>query len=1504
MPPRRQPPLLPLTQGSAPHSSTPTPPDSPTQAPPPPPPPPPAYQLDPATVALATLLTSQLREVIPEMMNRINNNNSNNVANSSGEGSGNTRQSQDYAYKNFVGCKPPSFSGSEGAVGLIQWIEKMEATLDISGCPEQNRVKYAAGSFSKRALTWWNAQVSIRGRDEAQAMPWNEFKAMLRAEFCPRNELKKVETELLNLEMIGAGHLAYTTRFHELVTLAPDVVPTLEKRIERYVGGLPPSIRGHVISAHPTTMELAVTLSASLTDMMVASGAFKKEAETAKAGNFKKSDKRPAKKQKVVRNFAATTQTPMRNQPPPLEIRKPYTGTAPLCNSCQYHHLPNVPCRHCTNCGRFGHTANYCRSQRTQNRNNNAATAAAATDHRSCYNCGEPGHFSRDCPKRNQQQAQAPRGRAFQIGAAAARQDPNVITGTFLLSDFYASILFDTGADQSFISSDFASHLNHAEESLDSPYSIEIANGKQITVDTVLRNCPLTLGDHTFSIDLIPMELGSFDIIIGMDWLSLNRVEFICSDKLLRIPMENNEVLEIRGDQAKRSVKIISCMKARKCLRKQCVAFLAHVIQKDKKATKIQDVPVVKDFAEVFPDDLPGLPPERSVQFRIDLIPGATPVAKSPYRLAPSEMQELSNQLQELLDKGFIRPSFSPWGAPVLFVKKKDGTFRMCIDYRELNKLTIKNRYPLPRIDDLFDQLQGAQYFSKIDLRSGYHQLRIQEEDIPKTAFRTRYGHYEFMVMPFGLTNAPAVFMDLMNRVCKPYLDQFVIVFIDDILIYSKNEKEHEQHLRTVLELLKEEQLYAKFSKCEFWLREVQFLGHVINSNGIHVDPAKIEAIKNWDVPTTPTEIRSFLGLAGYYRRFISNFSKIALPLTKLTQKSEPFVWTCKQEEAFRTLKQRLCNAPILTLPEGSDDFVVYCDASHQGLGCVLMQRDKVIAYASRQLKIHEKNYTTHDLELGAVVFALKIWRHYLYGTKCTIFTDHKSLQHIFDQKELNMRQRRWVELLNDYDCVIKYHPGKANVVADALSRKEREAVARDNLKRELDCGAEKHFKTKQDGVIYYLDRVWIPAVDELRTLILDEAHKTRYSVHPGADKMYQDLRSFYWWPGMKKDIATYVGKCLTCAKVKAEHQKPSGLLEQPEIPQWKWEQIAMDFITKLPRTSSGYDSIWVIIDRLTKSAHFLPIRETYKMEKLARLYIDEIVVRHGVPLSIISDRDSRFTSRFWQSLQQSLGTSVNLSTAYHPQTDGQSERTIQTLEDMLRTCILDFGGSWDTHLPLIEFSYNNSYHSSIGCAPFEALYGRKCWSPICWTEVGDNRITGPELIQETTDKIAQIQQRLQATRSRQKSYADKRRKPLEFDVGDRVMLKVSPWKGVVRFGAKGKLAPRYVGPFEITQRIGLVAYRLRLPDELSGVHDVFHVSNLKRCLADETLIIPLEEIQIDEQLHFIEEPVEIMEREVKRLKRSRIPIVKVRWNSKRGPEFTWEREDNMKAKYPHLFEN
>ncbi|KAH0757840.1 hypothetical protein KY290_021333 [Solanum tuberosum] len=501
-------------------------------------------------------------------------------------------------------------------------------------------------------------------------------------------------------------------------------------------------------------------------------------------------------------------------------------------------------------------------------------------------------------------------------------------------------------------------------------------------------------------------------------------------------------ILEWKGSSLEPMGRFISYLKARKMISKGYLYHLVRVKDSSSESPTLESVPVVSEFPEVFPEDLPGVPPEREIDFGIDLLQDTQPISIPPYIMAPAELKELKEQLKDLLDKGFIRPSISPWSAPVLFVKKKDGSLRMCIDYRQLNKVTIKNKYPIPRIDDLFDQLQGASHFSKIDLRSGYHQLRVRDRDIPKTAFRTRYGHYEFVVMSFGLTNAPAAFMDLMNRVFKQYLYLFVIVFIDDIIIYSRNEEEHASHLRVVLQTLKDHQLFAKFNKCEFWLQSVAFLGHIVTSEGIRVDSQKIEAVKQWPRPTSATDIRSFLGLAGYYRRFVEGFSSIASPLTKLTQKKVKFQWSDDCEKSFAELKTRLTTTPVLTLPEGSDGYVIYCDASRVGLGCVLMQRGKVIAYASRQLKVHEKNYPTHDLELAAVVFTLKIWRHYLYGVHVDVFTDHKSLHFVFTQKELNLRQRRWLEFLKDYDMSVHYHPGKANVVADALSRLSMGSVA------------------------------------------------------------------------------------------------------------------------------------------------------------------------------------------------------------------------------------------------------------------------------------------------------------------------------------------------------------------------------------------------------------------------------------------------------------------------------
>ena len=859
------------------------------------------------------------------------------------------------------------------------------------------------------------------------------------------------------------------------------------------------------------------------------------------------------------------------------------------------------------------------------------------------------------------------------------------------------------------------------------------------------------------------------------------------------------------GERKILSTSLISVMQANKMLRKACQGYLVYAIESANSEMQLAKVPMVNEFFDVFPEDLPGLPPDREIEFEIELAPGTEPISIAPYRMAPAELKELKVKMEELLNKGFVKTGTSPWGAPVLLVKKKDGSLRLCINYRQLNKVTVRNQYPLPRIDDLFDQLQGAKVFSKIGLRSGYHQLKIRKEDVPKTAFKTRYGHYEFLVMPFGLTNAPAAFMDLMNRVFGPYLDKFIIVFIDDILVYSSSKEEHAEHLRIILQTLREHQLYAKFIKCQFWLDRVAFLGHVVSAKGISADPQKIEAIVDWKPPTNVTEVRSFLGLASYYRKFVEGFSKIATPLTKLTRKEEKFIWSEACQNSFDELKQRLTTAPVLTLPLGSEGFTVYCDASKQGLGCVLMQHDRVIAYASRQLKKHEVNYPTHDLELAAVVFALRIWRHYLYGVPCRIFTGHKSLQYLFSQKDLNMRQRRWIELIKDYDCTIEYHPGRANVVADALSRKPSSSLAqlkaeyltmlvelrsmgvslettesgtlvaafhvrpvlvdrvRDlqaqdlylmKLRSKIEAGQQSNFTLRGDGTLVLGHRLCVPDVIELKKEIMEEAHSSAYAMHPGSTKMYRTLKDHYWWRGMKREISEFVSKCLTCQQIKIEHQKP-GLLQPLSIPEWKWEMITMDFVTGLPKTQRGHDVIWVIVDRLTKSAHFIATNNTSSLERYARLYVDEIVRLHGAPVSIVSDRDPRFTSRFWPKLQDAMGTKLHFSTAFHPQTDGQSERTIQTLEDMLRACVIEFKGSWDNYLALIEFAYNNSYQSSIGMAPYEALYGRKCRTPVCWDEVGEKRLIGLEIVQDTTEKINMIRERLKIASDMQKSYAD-----------------------------------------------------------------------------------------------------------------------------------------------------
>nr|GEY05526.1 retrotransposable element Tf2 [Tanacetum cinerariifolium] len=762
-----------------------------------------------------------------------------------------------------------------------------------------------------------------------------------------------------------------------------------------------------------------------------------------------------------------------------------------VCDRCYVCHVG--PCTiKCHKCGKVRHKTRYCKEK-------SVATRANTQPIWTCYDCGKQGHTRNRFPKKvKQEEVREAHGRAYAIKEAEP-QGLNVVTGTFLLNNRYAYVLFDSSSDRSFVNTRFSSLLDIDPIKIDTSYDVD---------------------DHLFEIDLMLIELGTFDVIISMDWLIKHDVVIVYGEKVVHIPYRN-KMLIVKGDRGMSQLKFISCIKAQKYIEQGCHLFLAHVIEMKLKEKRLEDVPVIHDFSEVFPKDLPGLPPPRQVEFQIDLVPGVAPVAQALYRLAQSEMKELLEQLRELLEKGFILPTSSPWGAP--------------------------------------------------------------------------------------------------------------------------DKEEHGKHLKPVLELLKKGRLYANFSKCDFWLDSIRFLGHVIDRNRVHVDPTKSETIRNWAASTTPTK---------------------------------------EEGEAFQLLKQKLCSALILALPKGTKDFVVYCDVSLKGYGAVLMQREKLIAYASRQLKTHEENYTTHDLELGAVVFTLSF-----ASMERVVFGNH----------------------------------------------------------------------------------VWLSRFDGLRDLIMHESHKSKYSINPGSDKLYQDLKLLYWWLNMEADISTYVSKCLTCAKVKAEHQKSSDLLQQPEIPVWKWERITMDFVSGLPRMPSGYDTIWVIVDRLTKSAYFLPTTKTDTTEKLTNRYLKEIVCRHGVPISIILDRDSHFTSRYLKSIQKSLGTSLDKSTTYHPQMDGQSERTIQTLKDMLRAWVIDFESSWDRHLPLFEFSYNNSYHASI-----------------------------------------KIKNRLLTARSRQKSYVDGRTNLLEFEVGDMVLLKVSPWKGV-------------------------------------------------KCLAEGDIVILIDEIKLDDKLHMIEEPVELL---------------------------------------------
>lgn len=886
------------------------------------------------------------------------------------------------------------------------------------------------------------------------------------------------------------------------------------------------------------------------------------------------------------------------------------------------------------------------------------------------------------------------------------------------------------------------------------------------------------------------------------------------------------------------SPPFLSALQAARSLQKGAEAYLVLVRPVDDVHQQEPDMDprlqqVLDSYVDVFKPLPAGLPPARAVDHRIELEPGTSPPFKATYRMSPLELDELRTQLEDLLAKGFIQPSKSPFGSPVLFVRKKDGSLRLCMDYRSLNKITIKNRYPLPRIDELLDRLHGSNVFSKLDLASGYHQIRVAPEDVPKTAFRTRYGLFEWLVLPFGLTNAPSTFSALMADVLQPHRDKYAEGFLDDILIHSATMEEHVGHVRAVLETLRQHHLFAKRSKCEFGVSKVDFLGHTISGEGINVDKKKIEAITQWPRPTTSTQVRSFVGLCNFYRRFVKDFAKIAAPLTSA---QTTFTWGPEEERAFNELKTALTTAPVLLTPDFSLPFHVYTDASQFAIGATLLQDQgnglQPVAYESRKLNPAERRYAVHEQEMLAVVHALRTWRCYLEGTKFKVNSDNLSLKYLATQPHLTGRQARWMEFLQQYDVTIEHKAGKDNL-ADPLSR--RPDLQSISLPTTTDFHDRLHSAYKDDeylrkpptflqcgddGLWRRDQLIYVPNRSNLREDLIQEHHVPIIAGHQGVDKVLDALSRNFWWPAMRTSVNAFIAACEECQRNKPNNHSPAGLLQPLPTPTTNWEEVTMDLITALPTTPRGYDAILVVVDRLSKMLCLVPTKKTVSADQLATLFINNVFRHHGIPRAIISDRDPRFTSQFWTALFQTLGTTLKMSTAFHPQTDGQTERANRTIEELLRAYVNDRADNWDLHLPLVEFAYNNSRQASTHQSPFYLNYGHHPFTP---TDLAFNRShPAVDFLDHMRSTLRTAKAHLDRAQQRQAAYANQRRIERMYRVGEHVLLST---RNLPTF--RGKLCPRWIGPFTIQACISPTAYRLTLPSTL-GIHPTFHVSLLR----------------------------------------------------------------------------
>ncbi|KAH9670137.1 Endonuclease [Citrus sinensis] len=1044
--------------------------------------------------------------------------------------------------------------------------------------------------------------------------------------------------------------------------------------------------------------------------------------------------------------------------------------------------------------------------------------------------------------------------------------------------------LLDTGATHNFILEEEAKSLG-LKVTKDGG-TMKAVNSPAKPIAGTAQGVRVTLGTWSGKLDVSIVPMDDFKMVLGMEFF--DRVHAFPLPAMNSISiLDGSMACMVPAKRSKTADKALSAMQFKRAFRKD-PSFLVSIREvnneEDQEDLPSQPPPLIQSVLDEFKDVMPPkLPPSREVEHEIELEQGAKPPALAPYRMAPPELEELRRQLKDLLDAGYIRPSKAPFGAPVLFQKKKDGFLRMCIDYRALNKITIKNKYPIPLIVDLFDQLGSARYFTKLDLQSGYYQVRIAKGDEPKTTCVTRYGSFEFLVMSFGLTNAPVTFCTLMNKVLQPFLDRFVVVYLDDIVVYSTTLEEHAQHLRQVLQVLRNNELYLKLEKCSFAQREVEFLGHKIADGKLMMEDTKVKAILEWKPPANVPKLRSFLGLVNYYRRFIKGYSAKAAPLTELLKKNRTWHWSKECQRAFGELKKAIFEQPILALPDHTKPFEVQTDASDFAIGGVLMQECHPIAFESRKLNDTERRYTVQEKEMTAIVHCLRVWRHYLLGSHFARLQARKSQRCCGCSKSQ-------AEL-----ATLSMSQPKSDLIMRIKEGLQQDPLAKDLLDKVLE-GRTRRFWQEEGILLTKGDRLFVPRWGNLRREVIKDCHDSKWADHPGVEHMTALVQASYFWPHMRDDIEAYVRTCLVCQQDKADRQLPAGLLEPLPTASRPWESVTMDFISALPK-SEGCGSIMVVVDRYSKYATFIAAPTDCKADEAARLFVKHIIKLWGVPKSIVSDWDPRFTRCFWTELFKMLGTDLKFLTSFHPQTDGQTERINSLLEMYLRHYVSAHQRDWVKLLNVAQFSYNLQWSEATGKSQFEIIMGFQPTTPNAIASTYEGKSPAAHKLAHEWHEEADITRAyLDRAAQRMKKWADSRRRHVEYKEGDQVIVKLLPQQfKTLRKVHKG-LVRRYEGPFEVVRRVGKVSYQLQLPPKLK-IHPVIHVSLLNPYHGDmgdpsrgksrraSTAAVTA----IDKDMEYI-----LADRVIRRRGIPAYYEYLVKWKNLPESEATWEREDDL----------